>query len=558
MRNPLAILLLLLPLILAAADTATVRIVPRELTPGQPFQMEIAITSTDDFPGPALRISRELPAIEDIPLRFSTQRIESGNVTTLVVNGVAPQAPGDYTIPGFTATLAVRKVSIPATRLTVKPAPPGATTGFARFSLEMPERVFYVGETVPARIILRNGTDERVMGFYGVEASGEGLSCRNQGQVPRAADADAPFASELDVTPTQAGQLELRVGGVALVEGARNDPGSSRQRPFQFTRKLRVRHVPEQGQPADWTGAVGTLEAGAITLSNPEPGIGEPTVLSLTLKGKGNLDRLLAPEVPHGDAWDVQPAVAPRSGRSSGQRTFAYTLIPRLPGTLRTPAVRVSFFNPDTAKFERIEFPSLEVKVTGQAPTQVELVAIDPAAPAATAASAAARVTELADPQVDMGHASAEMPLLARPGTLVWTQLGALLVLAAGLGWAARRDWLARHPELVRRRKALSALRAARRRLRRAERAGAGDLHAAAAVEALRAGSAVRVAASDVALTADDVLRVAPELHKPEAVRAVFRRADGTRFGGQPAPDTLSLHADVERCIAQLEAHLCD
>lgn len=557
MRNPVAIILLLLPLILTAVDTATVRIVPSELTPGQPFQMEIAISSTDDFPGPALRISRELPAVEDIPLRFSTQRIEARSVTTLIVNGVAPPAPGEYTIPAFTATLSVRKVSIPATRLIVKPAPPGATMGFARFSLEIPDRLFYVGETVPARITLRNGTDERVMGFYGVEAGGEGLICRNQGSTSQTANGGTPFAAEIDVTPSQAGQLELRVGGVALVEGERSDPGASRQRPFLFTRKLRVRHVPEQGQPADWTGAVGTLEAGAITLSNPEPGIGEPTVLSLTLKGKGNLDRLLSPEVPHGDAWDVQTAVVPRSSRSAGQRTFAYTLIPRLPGTQRTPAVRVSFFNPDTAKFERIEFPSLEVKVTGQAPTQVELVALDPSAPANSTPSEAARVTRLEDPETDMGKSVAEIPLLARPGALLWGQLGALVALLVGLAWSARRDWLARHPELVRRRAALSVLRACRRRLRKAERAGATDLHAAAAVEALRTGAAVRTAASDVALTADDVLRLAPELEKPEAVRAAFRRTDGTRFGGQPAPDTLTLHADIERCIAQLETHLC-
>ncbi len=558
MRNPVAILLLFVPLILAAVDTATVRILPRELTPGQPFQMEVAITSTDDFPGPALRISRELPALEDIPLRFSTQRIEAGSVTTLVINGVAPQAPGEYTIPAFTATLSVRKVNIPATRLSVKPAPPGAVAGFARFSLEMPDRTFYVGETIPARILLRNGTDERITGFYGIDAGGDGLSCRNQGQIPRSADSEDPFAAEIDVTPTQSGQLELRVGGVALVDGARNELGASRQRPFLFTRKLRVRHVPEQGQPADWTGAVGTLEAGAITLSNPEPGIGEPTVLSFILKGKGNLDRLLPPEVPHGDAWDVQPAVVPRSGRSASQRTFAYTLIPRLPGTQRTPVVRVSFFNPDTAKFERIEFPSLEVKLTGQAPTQVELVALDPSAPTTAAPSEATRVTQLAEPETDMGHASVEIPLLARPGTLIWSQLGGLFVLLIGIAWAARRDWLAHHPEIVRRRAALSALRAAKRRLRKAERAGAADLHAAAAVEALRAGSAVRVAASDKALTADDVLRVAPELDKPDVVRAAFRRADGIRFGGQPAPDILALHADVERCIAQLEAHLCE
>ena len=89
MRAAVAWVLCLAPLIAAAGDTASVRIIPETLSPGEPFRMEIAITSTDDFPGPALRLSNELPALEAIPLRFSGQRMFSGNSTTLLVSGAA-------------------------------------------------------------------------------------------------------------------------------------------------------------------------------------------------------------------------------------------------------------------------------------------------------------------------------------------------------------------------------------------------------------------------------------------------------------------------------------
>lgn len=554
MRALALVLLVLRPLLAAAGDTATVRIIPETLNPGQPFRMEIAIASSDDFPGPALRIGSELPVIDDIPLRFAGQRMSSGNLTTLLVSGVAPIAPGEYTIPAFTATLAIRKIEVPATRLRVRPGDPATTAGFAKFSIQLPDRALYVGETIAAEVSLEHGSGERVMGAYGIEARGEGLACRPKG--PILTQPNGGLRAELEVTPTQPGTLDLRVTGTAQVDS----PGTgSGERPFVFTRKLRVIHVPERDRPADWTGAVGSLAAGPATLSNPRPGIGEPTVLSITVTGEANLERMLPPEVPHGDAWDVLPIeTSGRQARSAGQRTFAYTLVPRLPGKLATPPVRLSFFNPRKRAYERIEFPPIQVTVTGQAPAKVELVAIDPSAPAETGQVPAARATELAAP-VGGGRVAGGPPLLADPATLGWTQLGGLLAVATALSWAARRDWLARHPELVRRREARRALRAARRRLRRAERAGDADRHAAAAVEALRAGAApLLVAATDRALTAEDILRAAPELAAPTAVREVFLRADGTRFGGSPAQATLARHGEIERCLGQLEAHLCD
>lgn len=545
-------LLLLLPLLAGAGDTATVRLVPETLTPGQPFRMEIAITSTDGFPGPALRLGSELPVVDDIPLRFGGQRMTSGNLTTLLVSGVAPGAPGDYTIPAFTATLAVRKVEIPAKRLKVVPAPAGAVGGFARFTLELPERTLYVGESLAAAINLEPGENERVSGVYGIEGRGEGLICRSRGLIRT--PVEGPIRAELEITPTRSGTLDLRISGMALVDSA-NPLG--RERPFAFNRKLRVQHAPERGRPADWSGAVGVLTAGPATLSNPRPGIGEPTTLTLTVQGKGNLERMLAPEVPHGDAWDVQPVEsAGRRARLDGQRTFSYTLIPRLPGKLATPAVRISYFDPEKKAYGHIEFPPQAVTVTGQAPAKVELVAIDPSAPAAGAAGAP-RATELATPESG-GRVANSAPVLAQPAALAWPQALGLLALAGALAWAARRDWRARHPEWVRRRQARRDLRAARRRMRRAAGARDADRHALAAVEALRAGAAPLLSASDRALTAEDILRAAPDLAGPGAVRAAFRRADGTRFGASPVPDTLPCHEEIERCLGQLERRLCD
>lgn len=101
-------------------------------------------------------------------------------------------------------------------------------------------------------------------------------------------------------------------------------------------------------------------------------------------------------------------------------------------------------------------------------------------------------------------------------------------------------------------------LRRARRSLRQSERRQDEAAHAAAAVEALRAGAAGILQAADRALTAEDVLRAAPDLADPAAVRAAFRHTEGVRFGGRPPQGTLPSHAALERCLRQLEDRLCD
>ena len=64
MRRIFTWLWLLVPLLSQAADTVTTKITPDNLGPGEPFRMEITVTSTGDFAGPVLRIASELPVLE--------------------------------------------------------------------------------------------------------------------------------------------------------------------------------------------------------------------------------------------------------------------------------------------------------------------------------------------------------------------------------------------------------------------------------------------------------------------------------------------------------------
>ena len=552
----LALLACLLAAALAAAqDVARTRLVPESPAPGQPFRMEITIESEAmDPPGPALRTGAELPMLEEIPLRFAGQRmggLGARGTTTLLVSGTAPRAPGAHRIPAFTLTFAVRKVRIPATDFTVRPLAPGETLGLAEAVLELPDRTLTLGETVVGRIVVRNGDKERARGIWGVDARAEGIAFRNLG----ARSDDGGLAAEFELTPTRAGQVDLRVAAVVLAESQGPRGAEMRDRPVVLSRALRVTGVPEKGRPADWSGAVGRFTAGPVAVSKARPEIGEPIRLSVTLVGEGNLDRILPPEVPHGDAWDVLPVREP--GRSRGERTFTYQLTPRLPGKLPTPAVRLSAFNPAARTFERIVFPAVEVEVTGRAPERVELVAADPSAPAQPAGAAAPLppVSQLAAAPDQLGGAEPAAPRAGRD--LAIANLAALGLLLAGVAVAAHREWVAAHPREVARARGRRAARRARRRLRRCPEPSAD----ATAAEGLRAAAAPLLEGESRALTAEDILRALGDAPADaEAVRRCFRRLDGARFGGAASPGGPSA---VERealaaALLALERRLCD
>lgn len=558
----LALLLLAALCPLAAQDSVRHRMIPAEPAPGQPFRLELSVTSPEDDPlGPAIRVGAELPLMDDIPMRFSGQRMGSfggGGTSTLMLSGVAPTTPGDHRIPAFALSFATRKVPIPPVAFRVREALPGESLGLARAELQLPARPLFIGETVTGFIRFTHGEQERVAGVFGIEARGEGVSFRNRGARREGEDGD--MVAEFELTPIRAGEVDLRISGISLA-----DPRSGRlsaemrDRPFVFSRRVQVARIPEAGRPADWGGAVGNYVAESLTVSNPSPMIGETIRMTATLAGEGNVDRILPPEVPHGDAWDVLPTRDPRAIRVPGQRAFTYNLTPRLPGELRTPPVRLSFFDPETRSYRRVEFTPVEVRVSGQAPRQVELVTADPAAPAAEIATAPAPST-LADPGPTGAGTPEVLAPLAGSTPLAGANLAGLLALGAGLAVAARREWVARHPGRVARARARREVARALARLRRAEQAADGEAHALHAVDGLRAGAAPLLSGQSEALTAEDVLRATAwaEPGRAEAVRAAFRAADGSRFGGRAAPSTLTHHAALAQGLAELRQRLCD
>jgi GNAT superfamily N-acetyltransferase len=417
----------------------------------------------------------------------------------------------------------------------------------ARAELVLPDRVFYVGELIRGAIRMRGGENEAVVASYGLESLAEGFSMTVSGERQPLPDSlGQGIQTTFDLTPIREGSGEFSVNGIMLVQsgesGAFNQSG--RDRPFAFRRRLTVAHVPERGRPPEWSGAIGRFTAEGLQVSKDKPEVGEPIRLRAILTGDGNLDRILPPELRSDETWDVLPANE-RRRHAEDQRMFVYTLVPRLPGKLRTPAVRLAAFDPATKTFSRLEFAPLEITVTGNAPAKVDLVTADPAAPVAAQPKPA---TGLAAPEPRRSSPLFRGSPAASLGDTegFWSANAAVLgLVVAATTVTGVLGYLAAHPEIRRRRRARAIMRAALAEAAACRARGDARGFAVAIVRGLQAGVAARLDAEAQAMTQSDVERVLPDSDRAR-LDALFTLAQADRFArpGSPA-DAATADADL-------------
>ena len=528
---------LLLGLTAAAEDRVSWEITPRVTAPGQPFRLQIIVES-DVILGGAQQAGREIKPPRGMALRLSGQIVRSdSNEATINYSGVAPDQEGEHIIPAFNLRFARKIIAVEPIKLTVSKSVAYRRTAQARAELVIPDRTFYVGELIRGAIRMRGGEEEAVVASFGLESVAEGFTLSvTADRQPLPEELGQGMQTTFELTPIREGVSELALNGTMLIQGAAVSAfsNSGRDRPFAFRRKLTIEHVPERGRPADWSGAIGTFAAEAVQVSKDKPEVGEPIRLRAILTGTGNLDRLITPEIPGSEQWDILPAQE-RRRHSEEQRFFVYTLVPRLPGKLLTPAIRFSTFDPLTKKYSRVEFKPIEVVVTGTAPAKVDLITADPAAPADTKQKT---VTGLATPEPRRSSAlflgTPSAPLAASAS--FWSGNGLLVVLLIALtATTLYLGYLAAHPEIRIRRRARSILRAslitaAKARLESNQRA-----FALSVTHSLQVGSAALLGAEEAAMTQSDIERALPGADRT-LLDGLFLRAYGERFAaGAPA-----------------------
>jgi hypothetical protein len=130
--------------------------------------------------------------------------------------------------------------------------------------------------------------------------------------------------------------------------------------------ELKVLPLPTQGQPKDFSGAVGDFQVSSDT-SPARVAAGDPLTLRLHISGVGNFDRVDSTMVDRMDHWKTYPAKSSFTPSDTigykGEKVFEQPLIAALPGEQTIPGLEFSYFNPNTRHYERAHTQPVKVMI---------------------------------------------------------------------------------------------------------------------------------------------------------------------------------------------------
>lgn len=135
--------------------------------------------------------------------------------------------------------------------------------------------------------------------------------------------------------------------------GVPTTPVSVSAPPQTFT----VRAIPEEGRPADFSGAVGQFSFTADVRPR-ELKVGEPITVTLHLQGTGNIAAARPSAYAETDLFRAYEARllgdTPAPSADHGAKAFEQVLMPRTADLQELPALHFSFFDPDAEQYRTV------------------------------------------------------------------------------------------------------------------------------------------------------------------------------------------------------------
>lgn len=523
-----------------------------------------------------------LPSPEGLVVELSTR-----NAGVSVINGrtvesmtfrysVTAARPGIFVMPSFTATVGGIAVTVPAAQVRVQE--PGADDlpyQGAHAALDIPDREYYVGQTVQARLLVFDTPDESVQAVANVtKPSGDFLfqsqPVSRRERLEWQGRTVSAMVTPLRLTPIKPGETEVSIQTIVFVSKMSmmgRQTGNTAQAMLDTPPVLvRVRPLPEKGRKPGFTGGIGKFDLGRPSVSVSEVVVGDPLTLTVTVSGEGNLEAMSPPSIPEDETWQSFTPTSdvsrdPMTGR--GTKTMTYTLVPRNANTRAVPSIPFSFFDPERSEFVDLSIPPVPVVVKPGNGAPATATAETPAAEPTSASPAAPKgpepiLTGLAE---RLGPTQRSVVPIAWHGGFWGVQI---LPAAALLGlwyWRRRVDYLAAHPEVVRRRAARTAARSHLRAARAAAQARASEDFVRESIDAIRAAAAPLDSTRAQSLVLTEVLSNLPDETQVRAadstVRRLFERVHTSRYSGHEAESdgVFALLPDVERTVAVIEKH---
>ncbi len=142
-------------------------------------------------------------------------------------------------------------------------------------------------------------------------------------------------------------------------------------------RTIKVKPLPEEGKPDNFTGAVGDFSFEVTTSKNTLKG-GESLQASVQVKGKGNLKLFDLPKlnVPSSlEVYEPERSNSVRTNLSGMQGSIVdnYTVVPQFQGKYPIPSLSFSYFDPNTKSYKILSSPEVLIDVT-EGPTNTTAI----------------------------------------------------------------------------------------------------------------------------------------------------------------------------------------
>jgi hypothetical protein len=334
--------------------------------------------------------------------------------STYILIRVTPQFAGEFSIPGLTPTshsLGLEVVSgdepnpyalhshnqFPQPlKVAPAPIPKGIQLkagGAAFVQLVIPTRAVYVGESVPVDIEVgvRPGIVTTMNGLPAL--SGGDFTLNNLSRSPKRREqviegnpfvvmtwhsvlaavkpgdfslsAETPLSVKINTNSAEDIAIAARMGWPFL-QSMYNGIVPKDVKIASPSSELKVLPLPTQGQPKDFSGAVGDFQVSS-DISPSRAAAGDPLTLRLHISGVGNFDRVDSTMFDHLDRWKAYPAKSSFTPSDpagyKGEKVFEQPLIAAQPGEHTIPGLEFSYFNPNTQHYERAHTQPVKVMI---------------------------------------------------------------------------------------------------------------------------------------------------------------------------------------------------
>jgi hypothetical protein len=588
--------------ILHAAPSVTAVLNSDETEIDRPVQLQIKVTGDANAAPP-----NEI-AIDGLEIHYTGESREfqlngfTATSSLVFTYTILPEKAGTYHIPPLAVRTSGGEMRTEALTLNVSPDENGATTSsrprgnrgidtsrliFAE--LVVPKTTAYIGETVPAEI--RLGFDPHVHPQLsdGPTITGQGFTTQRMPQPKQSFETingrsyqvltfktaiAAARSGKFQIGPVEAKavvQLPRRPGGNLSPHDlfGMNDPFSD---PFfndPFAGMIEQREVAVKSQsvtldvkplpphaPPSFAGAVGNF----TLTSDVKPKtaqIGDPLTITATITGRGNFDRVTAPELENDRGWHTYPPSADFKPDDdvglSGTKTFEMVLTPNEQKKAVPPLI-FSYFDPLKNSYVTLKSDRMPVVVEGGiAPTATPAIAANSPARPPTAATTSPQNEDILYQLTDQPHwGQTFAPVFSQP--VFWAAQGVpLLGLIGFFGWKTRQRRLAdREAQRVAAWEHESA--ELQKKLRRAD--DPPDEYFAGALRVLQLKTALARRIEPNNVDADAVV-AAFDLsdEKRSQVRELFRHSDELRYSGRQNPGA-PISGATQREVLDLLDHL--